>query len=321
MKDILQSALDNINDKKEESSLITNKDTIIDTFKFKEIKKTDSKKKVSFIDGGNLEIIKSPSLCLFFNRIYATTYKNNKRIKNHLVEFFSLITIQKLDDKLIYKVKYEFIKNHLELNNYEFDSLDKKLTIQNKRANIELIGDVIRRLAEIKMINMLDTDFVVLDGSLEQVYPYEKELFDNINKKINVCGLSKTNSNLVTTGNSIAPLLLSKTNLDTWNYEFDENNNYKSFFLKLNKNSDYLFKFECENKLINSEVISLLKDNSKDPIFLGYPYGLIEADKFARVTNKEQESLKIKLMLNKEYKKLKPYIKTKDAHSILDNIS
>ena len=33
----------------------------------------------------------------------------------------------------------------------------------------------------------------------------------------------------------------------------------------------------------------MLSSISVDPVFLGYPYGLVEADKLARVTNKEVE--------------------------------
>mgnify|MGYP003970855459 CR=1 FL=1 len=321
MKKILQKVIENINNDFEESTLIKNNKIKIDKLKFKQISSNNSNKKISFIDGGNLEVIKSPSICLFFNRVYSTTYCNNKRKKNNIVEFFSLITTFNQDNKIMYKVNYEFTKNKLELNEYIFDSMDKDLMFQNKRIEIHTVGDIIRRLAEIEIINQTDTDFVVLDGSLEQVYPYEKQSFEKINKHIKICALSKTNSTLGSMGRSIIPILSNQSNFTEWQYEFTHNQQYRSFFVKLNKNSDYIFRFDCNLNVNIDEVLSLLKLNSKDPIFLGYPYGLIEADKFARVTNKEQESLKIKLMTIKEFEKLKKYIITKDAHSILDNIS
>ena len=45
---------------------------------------------------------------------------------------------------------------------------------------------------------------------------------------------------------------------------------------------------DITNQLDEDYILSLV-DNSKDPVFYGYPYLLIEADKLARVTNKEKE--------------------------------
>ena len=55
---------------------------------------------------------------------------------------------------------------------------------------------------------------------------------------------------------------------------------------------------------------------------MGYPYGLIEADRFARVSNQERDSLKLRLrvMLGKEFKRIEKYINSTNAHEILDNI-
>ena len=60
------------------------------------------------------------------------------------------------------------------------------------------------------------------------------------------------------------------------------------YVVKLNENSKKCFRVEGQ---INDEVLSLLVENSKDPTFIGYPYGLIEADKFARVSNEEKDHM------------------------------
>ncbi len=71
------------------------------------------------------------------------------------------------------------------------------------------------------------------------------------------------------------------------------------------------------------KVLGILAEASKDPVFIGYPYGLIEADKLARVSNEEAEFLKVRLIskAGKERSKIIGYMKTVDAHSILDNIA
>ena len=82
-----------------------------------------------------------------------------------------------------------------------------------------------------------------------------------------------------------------------------------------------LMQYIQSNK-INNELFSLLMKNSTDPVFLGYPYGLIEADKSARVSNKESEYLKTIFLVKagKQLKKISQYFKSTDAHSILDKI-
>lgn len=50
-----------------------------------------------------------------------------------------------------------------------------------------------------------------------------------------------------------------------------------------------------------------------DPILLGYPYGLIDADKFARISNDETDYLKNIFLANYNKKSI-------DLHNLLDKI-
>jgi hypothetical protein len=291
-------------------------------------KKTD--KNVIFIDGGNSEIFKSPGISLFFNRIYYTVYKNNKRVKNKKFEFFSLITCSNKEDKLVFKT--ELFQNDFDFPELEFDSEDKTLKQGNNLVRISKIGDVLRRFAEIKISSLLNIkdSVIVLDGTLEPKYTYEDGFIEELfNKDMIITGLAKTCSLLTQRGDSLISKLKKISTLKTWYYypvAFPNKKNHLAdiYFVKLNKNSDYVFRFEVYNKKdydIN-EILFLLKQNSKDPVFLGYPYGLIEADKFARISNKETESLKLKLRIKfgKNIKKVENYLDNLNAHEILDNI-
>jgi hypothetical protein len=106
-----------------------------------------------------------------------------------------------------------------------------------------------------------------------------------------------------------------------------ENKNHKidMYIIKLNRSSRYIFKFEVSNNTDYNikQILSLLKDNSIDPVFLGYPYGLIEADQFARVSNKEKDYLKTIFLskLGQNNEKIAQYLNTLNTHSILDSIS
>ena len=70
-------------------------------------------------------------------------------------------------------------------------------------------------------------------------------------------------------------------------------------------------------------VISTLAFNSKDPVFLGYPFGLIYADKFARVSNQEREYLRTTLkskLSGGVLKEIESYENSLGAHGVLDRI-
>ena len=317
MDDIIKKILDNIKTVEQDAILFEtddNKSILIDKNYFSNLPETKSSKKIAFIDGGNLEIIKSPSLSLFFNRIYYTIYQNNKRIKKKTYEFYTLITTINKKDRIYYKTEYFFTKDKLDLKNYEFDSFDNTLTTGKTRASISVIGNLIRRFVELTAAKEVGADFIILDGSLETKYTHEDELMKNLS---NICGLSKTTTLLTKNGNSVNAYLTKLTNKNVWYYNVDS----KLYFLKLHDKSKHVFRFETFDKDID-DVFSLLKENSKDPVFLGYPYGLIEADKFARVSKKEKEILQLQLMtkFKKNVDDLTPYLSSLNAHDVLDNI-
>ena len=273
----------------------------------KKIISINTNKSIAFVDGGNLEIIKTPALSLFFNRIYYCIYKKNKRVDKKRIEFYSLITS---DEKNISSTCYPKI-----IKDYSFDPFDKDLITSHRRLSVSKVGNFIRRLAELKTSLEINSDFVVLDGSLDYVHKYEKEIINDFN---NIAGLSKTISLITKNGLSVAGYLNKINNKETWYYKAKDN----LYFIKLHKNSKYVFRLDYPKNDLDV-LLSLLIENSKDPIFLGYPYGLIEADKFARVSKKEAEILKlnIKTKLKKDYKEIEPHLNSMNSHYILDNIS
>ena len=47
--------------------------------RFRKITPTDSKRKLAFVDGGNLELLGAPNFSVQLNRIHASVWKNNRR--------------------------------------------------------------------------------------------------------------------------------------------------------------------------------------------------------------------------------------------------
>jgi len=308
----------------------------IDKNNFHEIKNTESNQKIAFIDGGNTEILKAPNFSLQLIRTYYTIYQNNRRISSRKKEFYILINATNQGDNIIYKT--EFFGS--EMPNLEFDSFDKTIKKGNHRISISEIGNTIRRFTELEtaknISNELDKgDIILMDGDLKASITNENTYFNELHQKakeknITIAALSKTSELFTEKGNALIPVLNNIAPNNDWYYhplvEID-NENHKAdiFIIKLNKNSKYIFKLEIfkETNYKIEEILSILKNNAKDPVFLGYPYGLIEADKQARVSNSEREYLKTIFItkLGQNNKEIAHYLNTLNAHDILDSVS
>lgn len=299
---------------------------------FKKIENSE-KKKLIFIDGGSQELFSAPNISLFFNRIYYCVYDDNKRIKSKKYEFYSLIYTEEKGNELFFKTEFFFLKDKFKIPKMEFSVKDDTLSFGKNIVDISVLGSNIRKLLEIKVASEIDESdsILVLDRNLEQKITYEKEFFnemhENAKKRKNIiCALSKTSALLTKKGNSVNALVNSLGPEEEWYYKIAESNNFDIYFVKLNSKSSYVFRLDitkdnCNDNDKNS-VMYNLKNNSSDPVFLGYPYGLIEADSNARVSNKEIEFLKIQLItkFGSDFRQFKKYLQSKDAHSILDNI-
>lgn len=302
---------------------------------FHEIKNIQSNKKIAFIDGGNTEILKAPNFSLQLIRIYHTIYQENQRINSKKIEFYILINAINQENNIIYKTQF------FELNKEEikFNSFDETIRQGKHRISISSIGNVIRRFAELEtakdMVNELDNeDIIILDGDLKasitNEIDYLEELYKKaIEKNITICALSKTSELFTEKGNALIPILNEiAPNKEWYYYPLVKINNkahkVNMYIVKLHKNSGYTFKFEMfnETEYNRDEILNLLKNNSKDAVFLGYPYGLIEADKLARVSNKEKDYLKTIFLtkLGKNNQKIAQYLNTLNTHNILDSI-
>ncbi len=311
----------------------------LDKKNFHEIKDIKSDKKIAFIDGGNAEIIAAPSFSAHFIRVYYTIYKNNKRLKNKKFEFYTFSDSYDENDKIRYKTEIFPINFKIDNDDLIFDSEDRTLTTAFHAFPISKIGEIARRFAELKIATELTNelnkgDIIVLDGNLQGYITneseYLKNLYNNgIEKNILITALSKTMRLFTNTGNSINAVLEEASPNHEWYYHpiirlSDENYQADISFVKLNINSKYIFKLEIYNKQkFNDELFSILKQNSKDPVFLGYPYGLIEADRFAKVSNKEREYLQTLFIAKskKLWNRISKHLTAIDAHDILNRIN
>ena len=285
--------------------------------------------KIGFIDGGNSEILKAVNYSLQMIRVVGLIYENEKKVEMIKKEFYVLVYASGEDIK--YKVEIYPLKGSIDLGYLEFNSMDRNLMNGNERASISKIGGVIRRIAEIKLAKEIDSDIVVLDGSLQTNLDLEKrEMYKLFDCGKVVCGLCKTSRIFTDKGNSLLSVLAKFGYKDAWYYDnlADINDdNYKAdiFGVKLNSLSKHIFLFEIfknKNKGL-FKVLSMLKKQSNDLVFPGYPYGLIEADKFARISEREKEYLftRFKAIIGQTWETIEKDLNSLNSHDKLDNIS
>ena len=162
-----------------------------------------------------------------------------------------------------------------------------------------------------------ESDLVVLDGMLSPSFTGEEEALRALmGKGTPVCGLSKTTRLFTETGNSAAVVLGSKAPAGCWLYHIGE----ESYLTQLHPASQHVFRLDLTAQPVRVGVS--LVEQANDPVFPGYPYGLIDADKLARISNQEAEYLKTSFIAKagKDLKQLKKYMHTVNAHAVLDSI-
>ena len=279
----------------------------------------ENNKTLTFIDGGQAELIKAPNFSVQFIRIAASTWKGKERISQNKTEFYLILQSENKHGTaqgLTYTGKIFSINGMQLINEQDINFLanDPTLRIGTKNADISQIGNVVRRFAELSLASQSEADIVVLDGTLDQTFSKEQSYLEKLQN--NVCALAKTSNIFTTNGAAAASVLNEHGPLGAWSFQLTPTKS----IVKLHPKTDYLFLFE--SKQPNSKAIQSLASQSQDPVFLGYPYGLIWADKIARVSHEEASLLRTQLFvhLGKDAEKIKKYTAAVNAHDVLDSI-
>lgn len=314
--------------------------------------------KIAFVDAGNLELLGSSNFSVHLIRGYFSIFQRNCRIvpraPSQKYELFSVAVARESSKGIAYECSIIPISaasgRFFPAKKLVFDSFDETLSArQNFRANISVIGAAIRRYMEWSIAsevieNELDSgDILLRDGTLESSVTgedvYSKKAFDAAHAKgAALCALAKTSSLLTTTGFPLAYAVDSIAETEKvpapWlYYPLCENKNpghpAEIFVVKLHKNSARAFRFEMDkhSAQIEGNVISAISEisaNSCDASFIGYPYGLIDADAMSRISFREAQNYRAMLSSVLEKKgalasiqKLSGAI---DAHDVLNEI-
>ena len=309
-------------------------------FKIENINQEKNVDNIAFVDGGNAEIFSSAEMCFGKIRTAYTLFSGKEKIAYRIFESYTLIKSKEKNGDIFYEAEL-MPKNEIFSDAFfEFNSMDKHLKKFNRRADIRTILGLLRRLVEIKTCSYLikeakNAHVVVLDGSFECATPIEEKfmgiLFEDASKN-NVCiaALSKTSSLFAKNGVLASTLIKNPAPEAKWYFKVSNSNmfefsneDFDVYFAKLHEKSKHVFKIDIFSKAhcSSSEIFSLLSNNSSDAVFPGYPYGLIEADRVARVSNSEIAHIKNLFKAKLGNLDLDYYLNSSNAHDVLDKIS
>lgn len=329
---------------------------------FHQINSTKTDRKIAFVDGGNQELLPSPIYSIQLNRVYFSVFKNNKRFQAQSgipqrMEFLSYTSSKLEGHDINFQTKIRPVKD--EFSEFLPDEKDLKTTAREEKveagtqAGMQRMASMARRFAEWKLTEKIidmelePGDVIVRDGSLQtghqHEYKYARKVFQKaMEKDVIITGLSKTCRLTTDTQVSLIDSIQrladeSKINYDKWCYypvawSKESNREHKAMImvLKLNKHAHTAFRFEIFKEQAENmgnkeilELISCIADNSRDIKVPGYPYGLIDADLWARVKNEEMEGYKTRLYSELAgmdvWPRVKPLIKIVNTHEKLDS--
>jgi len=250
----------------------------------------------NYIDSGYNSVFDSAELKVLFFKVVSVCIEGKNTKSVSIDKYFLFLG----DDIELFKVVsysgYNFDLSPVSLD-LDFDSELAKINEIDlelkKDMSVSMIIDMIRRYLELTKC----LGFAILDGSLDCRYAFENQLVSNA-----YIGFSKkSNFNK----------LLNKRGY----IKLKEN----SVVAKLFDDAEHCFRIDYQGDI--NVVLSVLVDQS-DNIFRGYPYGLILADKFAKVSEKEKEMLNMIMFLHSHDKqKFQSLLSQSNAHGIIDIIN
>ncbi len=345
---------------KKHSDIVLNngngKQFLIAPSEFSEIRPAGNPRKIAFVDGGDGLLEESPNFLITINRVYFSLFQGKKRIKpktNPRVQFFSNVTsnIQTVDGKKTVSYDTKLFPHTTEDKKFlpaESDlasSTESTTVLQGARLNS--LG---RRFAEWQLaIHVVESelekgDMIVMDGSLQTNFKnelkYANRLYDLAKSKgVIVCGLAKTSRLITESGH---PLLARVAEISEdvsfgkWYVKIAEkvSSGDRGFMLvvKFHPQSKFVFRFEIlreqflemDEEALNS-VLDSLAENSQDVAMIGYPYGAIDADRFAQVRRDElgmyQGFMLSEKLRHPEWRRLQKYSASLEAHNDLNGVT
>ena len=322
---------------------------------FRPISHTDSPARIAFVDGGNGTIAESPNFVISLNRLYCGMFRGVDRVNaqsSPRIEFFSLVSrrVAPVEDR--YKTKYEVSLFPHDESHHRYlpaasdvaDSMRDTPTGADPR-----IHSLSRSLGEWRMardaVQLLeDGDILVMDGSLTTLDRIESQHAQDLygaarDRGVTVCALAKTSRLLTRNGEPLLDRvhqISSSTGHHMWCIDVAEqiSSHDQGYVMavKLHPNASFPFRFEILREQFREmddarkdRILSSLAANSCDISFLGYPYGLVDADRYAQVRHGDvsmyRALLESRLRLGGDMSGILQGLRAYGAHERLNGVS
>ena len=289
---------------------------------FHSIEENNGNVKLCFVDGGNNHIVIYPGGSIDIVRLYYSAFSEGKKVEFGRYDFV-LESRYKVNEKVYSVTIHDLNSSNL---------IEKHMEIDEKylKEGVREIAGFIRRMGEWLLVEKIGKkcDYVVRDGSLQTTEKGEGEWQERALKSVKgIIGISKTCSLLTTKGYSLVAaihhLALKNGIGGTWYYNPVARNistiRGDMFVIKLHPYSQYVFRSEVYPESLAEDILSYLIPISSDPTFLGYPYGLIDADINARVSDEEIKTYRTMISdYLDEFSRLE--INSMNAHDIISEV-
>ncbi|RNJ80762.1 MAG: DNA double-strand break repair nuclease NurA [Nitrosopumilus sp. B06] len=326
----------------------------IQSDKFKEIHNIENPKKIAFVDGGEGVLEEAPNFLIMINRIYFSLFCGRERVKlktRPRAEFFSIVSTSVTPGENPSITYSTILFPHTDADRqYQPEETDLTLTsndttaLQGSRINSQSRSFAEWKLARHVVKKELDKgDIIVMDGSLQTGFKNEARYTEDFyheatSKGVIVCGLSKT-SRLVTEVGEPLFVKISEMGKDIkcrWYLDIakkiSRGEKGHVFAVKLHPGSRAVYRFEIlqdQFEKMNDEeindILASLAANSGDVAMPGYPYGLVDADRFAQVRNNElgmyRRDALSRIMHYKGGKNILKYINANKSHEHLNGVT
>ncbi|OIO27683.1 hypothetical protein COX86_02170 [Candidatus Micrarchaeota archaeon CG_4_10_14_0_2_um_filter_60_11] len=256
--------------------------------------------RLTCVDGGNASVINTPNLSVQLVRVYRNEFDGGERKTSEESEFLVITRVEPASGgQMLLKAETMPLNGpKLLQEDLAFDWADATLAQGGFKASPSALGAVARRFAEWKMACRCFNP--VRDGTLQtsvtnesifsrKAYAESKGVFS---------ALAKTSSLYTTTGLPLVSAVarLAGKRAAPWVYgplcvNSQPDHEADLFVAKLHENATHCFRFEVKRGCDALSVLPALAFQASDLAFLGYPYGLVDADKRARVPFEEARQM------------------------------
>lgn len=268
---------------------------------FRHLRIDASRKNIAFVDGGETMLKSDTVSAKYYIRAFALMMRCEETVKS--LSYESLVKIDAVTGGV-----------STDVDGLEHMTLELESATGSVRKIMEL------RLAEKMVSHMEQGDVLLLDGTLEARNKYEKEAFDSLKaaagNKVLIAALAKSCTLRTKSGESALDAISAIAPDSAWYIPAGTSANpmhdANIYFSRLHMASQHILRLELsrsQEQIDVGKVIGFIAHGSRDLILPGYPWGLIKADMLARVSNREQE-----------YLRLRNQLEHKTIHDVLDSM-